>query len=83
MEAKRRRTWVLGPGLNVNCGCIGICIFLYILLKINAWSLILRRDTRNKACASYAIEMFNLYARRNEVTITHHPPAFPSSSHLI
>ena len=37
----------------------------------------------NKACTSYAVEMFNLYAQRNEVTIIHHPPAFPSSSHLI
>ena len=37
----------------------------------------------NKACTSYAVEMFNLYAQRNEVAITHHPSHFPSSSHLI
>ena len=61
MEAKKRRTWVLGAGLNVvTCRSIGICIFLYILLKINAWSLILRTDTRNKVCTFYAVEMFTL-----------------------
>ena len=43
----------------------------------------LKEGYQNKACTFYAVEMFNLYAQRNEVTITHHAPAFPSSSHLI
>ena len=37
----------------------------------------------NKACTSYAVEIFILYAQRNEVAITHHTYHFPSSSHLI
>ena len=46
MEAKRRLNWLLYPELNiVTSGSIGISMFLYILLKINAWSLILMRDT--------------------------------------
>jgi len=43
----------------------------------------LMEGCQNKAYTFYAVEMFNLYAQRNEVTITHHAPAFPSSSHLI
>ena len=43
----------------------------------------LKEGYQNKACTFYAVEMFNLYAQRNEVTIIQNPSAFPSSSHLI
>ena len=71
---------------RVKCCDLWLYWDMYILVysfKNQCMVSDLKEGYQNKACTFYAVEMFNLYAQRNEVTITHHAPAFPSSSHLI